>query len=1007
VRTRLAASTLLGVTLVALVAVATVVVAWLLWSRAEDRGRVEDDRAALTASEALQGNLGRILAGLRAAAGLVDAEGEVDVESFRSYARAIGSIGSVDALGLAEIVPGGEREAFEIVLGRRISQTVRPGVFRSAEPSDSYVPIVAVWPDAGVSAALLGFDLESEPRRRATVERARASRDTVVAGVLPFVWEGEGLQAIRPIYAPTADDDDAPIGFVSAWFGPGAIADALARVPTDVRARVTLDGELLFETDDPPDGGETRSIALADRRLVVTARAGEVSHASSLAILAGGAILALMLGAFLWARASSERRLLRANEAERAARRQAEMMERSAARLATAATVGEVGATIVGELEAAGANVVFVWRSRDDATLAAFASSPVPDQTRARFALYPLEVDGIVSDAMRTRRLVDVGSSEEYDRRYPAMVEERRRLGLESLVALPLRAAAGNVVGAILAGSTEPGWVDDDRRRLLLGVAEQTGVALERAVLQASAERTAAASGFLVQLGEALERETTVVARARRLVEAVTEEWATFCAVHLLDDDGGPVETASGGSRPAELSDDARWGAIVEGVVASGRETRPEGADAAPSAAPALVVVPLRARGHVLGALTIRSAPGPDWRPVLGPGLAREVAARAAVALDNALRYESERDVSHALQLGLLGGELPSFEGVVVASAYRPGTAALEVGGDWYDAFPLESGAVALVVGDVVGHGLEAAVAMGQLRGAVSALAQTAGPAILLERLDGFVETVPSAATATLAYVELDRATGRIRYACAGHPPPLVVSPDGRARFLWDGRSAPLGSMLGAARGEAEEHLAPGETLVLYTDGLVERRSAAIDVGLERLARAARLHSHDASLAETLCDSLLDGQVQDDDVCVLTIQCIPLSSMFSHSFSARPDALAELRTRLRTWLREHDVGDEVERGVVLAVSEAAANAVEHAYGSDGAGIVTVMAVLDDDGVLEITVRDEGTWRDGDSDPDRGRGLSIMRTIADRLSVERGEGATVLRMVRTARESASA
>ena len=166
-RTRVAASTLLGATLVALVAVATVAVAWLLWARANDRGRVEDDRAALATSEALEGNLGRILAGLRAAAGLVDAEGEVDVESFRSYARAVGSSGAVDALGLAEIVPGGQREAFEIVLGRRISKAMRPGVFRSADTSESYVPIAAVWPDAGTSAALLGYDLQSEPRRRA------------------------------------------------------------------------------------------------------------------------------------------------------------------------------------------------------------------------------------------------------------------------------------------------------------------------------------------------------------------------------------------------------------------------------------------------------------------------------------------------------------------------------------------------------------------------------------------------------------------------------------------------------------------------------------------------------------------------------------------------------------------------------------------------------------------------------------------------------------------------
>ena len=186
----------------------------------------------------------------------------------------------------------------------------------------------------------------------------------------------------------------------------------------------------------------------------------------------------------------------------------------------------------------------------------------------------------------------------------------------------------------------------------------------------------------------------------------------------------------------------------------------------------------------------------------------------------------------------------------------------------------------------------------------MSALAQTAGPALLLDRLDAFVETVPSAATATLAYVELDPETGHIRYACAGHPPPLVVSPDGRTRFLWDGRSAPLGSMLGDARGEAVAQLDDGETLVLYTDGLVERRSASIDAGLERLAAAARLHALGApALADDLCDQLVEGPAQDDDVCVLTIHRIPTVSMFSHSFPAAPRELAELRERLRSLAR--------------------------------------------------------------------------------------------------------
>jgi serine/threonine-protein kinase RsbW len=420
-----------------------------------------------------------------------------------------------------------------------------------------------------------------------------------------------------------------------------------------------------------------------------------------------------------------------------------------------------------------------------------------------------------------------------------------------------------------------------------------------------------------------------------------------------------------------------------------------------------LFVLPLRARGHSLGAVTIRAAAAEDWTPTIGEALAREIASRSAVILDNAVLYEREREVSHTLQLGLLGAGPPDFEHLTVSAAYRPGTAALEVGGDWYDAFTLPSGAIALVVGDVVGHGLEAAVAMGQLRGAVGALAQTTRPARLLERLDGFVETVPSAATATLAYVELDPAGGAMRFACAGHPPPLVVSPDGRTRLLWEGRSPPLGSMLGERRDDAVARLEEGETLVLYTDGLVERRSESIDAGLERLGRAARLAGGaPTSHADAICDALLGREEQEDDVCVLTVRRIPLGMMFSHSLPADPAELAGLRERLRAWLVEHELGEEAERSTVLAVSEAAANAIEHGYGCDGVGVVTVMVVLDGDR-MQVAVRDEGTWRDGASDDDRGRGLAIMRSIMEQLSVERQDGATVVRMEQKLREKASA
>jgi serine/threonine-protein kinase RsbW len=286
---------------------------------------------------------------------------------------------------------------------------------------------------------------------------------------------------------------------------------------------------------------------------------------------------------------------------------------------------------------------------------------------------------------------------------------------------------------------------------------------------------------------------------------------------------------------------------------------------------------------------------------------------------------------------------------------------------------------------------------MGQLRGAVSALAQTTGPSRLLERLDDFVETVPSAATATLAYVELDPEDGAIRYACAGHPPPLVVSPDGRTRFLWEGRSPPLGSMLGDRRA-AVDRLEEGETLVLYTDGLVERRSEGIDAGLERLARAAVLSAGSpATYADDICDAVLGRrEEQDDDVCVLTTLRLATRPLFNRSLRAAPAELAVLRDGLRAWLVDNDLPEATERGIVLAVSEAAANAIEHGYGCDGEGIVTVTASLEE-GWVDVEVRDAGMWREGRGDGDRGRGLAIMRSIMEGLSVERDNGGTVVRM----------
>ena len=241
----------------------------------------------------------------------------------------------------------------------------------------------------------------------------------------------------------------------------------------------------------------------------------------------------------------------------------------------------------------------------------------------------------------------------------------------------------------------------------------------------------------------------------------------------------------------------------------------------------------------------------------------RERAARRALER----RHEQTTAISHTLQQSLLADEPPRDERFNVAALYHPAVSQLEVGGDWHDAFTLPSGRIAVVVGDVVGRGLMAATAMGQLRSAIRALAFTGvGPQEVIRYLDTFVEQVVTARFATVVYAEVEPDSGTVTLTAAGHLPPVIVTADGKAELFMGARSTPLGIEVEALpRREATLQLAPGDQLVLYTDGLIERRGESIDDGLERLMAAA---TRDAS-PEALALALDDGRQGDDDVCVL------------------------------------------------------------------------------------------------------------------------------------------
>ncbi|PRX49923.1 serine phosphatase RsbU (regulator of sigma subunit) [Prauserella shujinwangii] len=279
--------------------------------------------------------------------------------------------------------------------------------------------------------------------------------------------------------------------------------------------------------------------------------------------------------------------------------------------------------------------------------------------------------------------------------------------------------------------------------------------------------------------------------------------------------------------------------------------------------------VPLTAGPHVLGVLDLHRADrefGSD-----DVSLARGIADRAAVGLRNAIVYEREHELAERLQHAMLPSLTPQAE-LDLAARYRSATRGVHVGGDWYDVVSRPDGTVVLTVGDVTGHGLDAAVVMGKLQNALHAYAlEGHGPATSLRLVHQLLRGWTSSLFATAVVVEVEKATGVMRWASAGHPPPLLESGDGHATYL-DAEHAP---MLGINfRREIPEHkrqLTPGSSIVLYTDGLVERRTSDIDTGLDRLARAFTGAGTDDldQRAERVLHSMLGADDHDDDVCLL------------------------------------------------------------------------------------------------------------------------------------------
>jgi serine phosphatase RsbU (regulator of sigma subunit)/anti-sigma regulatory factor (Ser/Thr protein kinase) len=409
-----------------------------------------------------------------------------------------------------------------------------------------------------------------------------------------------------------------------------------------------------------------------------------------------------------------------------------------------------------------------------------------------------------------------------------------------------------------------------------------------------------------------------------------------------------------------------------------------------------LIGVPLLVSERVIGVLHVGSLTRRVFDEREGD-LLQLAADRAAIAIEHA-RLHAQRHTVEAMQRAMLPSALPVIPGVQFTATYRPAAVDARVGGDWYDVFELGRGKIALVIGDVVGRGVEAGALMAQVRTALRAYAlegHTPGGVVeLLNRL--FAAQRPTKLT-TLAYIVLDPERDQMLLVSAGHPPPIVVDPNGRARLLEVEGDPPVGAFRAAAYHERRIPLAPGSRVVLVTDGAAEVRGEPLDAGLERLRVLCEQESDPRTLCHAIAGGAASGGPSNDDVAVLVAQVLPLPEHLTTRWPADADALSGLRHLLRRWLAAHRATENEIYDITVAVQEAAANAVEHAY-APGTAAFSVDA-HDDGGQIVVTVTDRGQWREARGE-NRGRGFPLMRGLMESVDVEPAADGTSVVLRRT-------
>jgi anti-sigma regulatory factor (Ser/Thr protein kinase) len=462
--------------------------------------------------------------------------------------------------------------------------------------------------------------------------------------------------------------------------------------------------------------------------------------------------------------------------------------------------------------------------------------------------------------------------------------------------------------------------------------------------------------------------------------------WVRWCTIDGLSD--VPLARTVRTGEPVYLSQDR----LERDHPGLGEKNRGLGSQA-------VATVPLLVDGTCLGGLLVTWSTPQEWS-TQQQGFLAAFAAQAAQAVRRGMAYHEQRTTSGVLQRSLLPHSLPDIPGLDFGAHYSPGSDHVDVGGDWYDVMPLPDGSVAVSLGDVMGKGVAAAVVMNEVRTAARAyVLLDPDPSTVLSRLDRLV-TVTSGAeqVVTMVYGVVDPSRTSLRLAVAGHPPPLVIPPQGSPAPLSDA----LGPALGIEGDEWTSTVVPleeGAGVLFYSDGLVESRDRDLVDGIEHLRETVtslddRRRRNSRELCARVADSLVPSG-SGDDVTLLAVTSVPPRTTASGVFPGDPSAPSAARAFVREVLEDWGCDEDLVERARICVSELVTNAIIHA------GSQTTVTLQSDGSHLSLLVHDQGGHDrvrpadDAPVDGVSGRGLSIVDALSSSWSVEQSTDGTLV------------